>query len=258
MERRHFLASVVVLLSSRLSAAEQHLFRSDERGRFQNGWLETRHSFTFSGWINPEHSRFGALTVINEDKIAPLSGFKTHRHENMEIVTIPISGAVEHKDTTGVAMMIETGEVQRMSAGRGVSHSEFNAGAEETLHLFQIWIHPKERNIRPSYEKKPLPDMHNRLAPIATGIEESEEALYIHQDARILRGRFDAGEKIEHVLFGSNGAYIHLVSGTVEINGERLRPGDAIGVTGNRRVRIDVLDESDLLLFDVPMKNFRR
>lgn len=223
--------------------------RSDERGRVNIGWLNARHSFSFGNYHDPKHMGFGDLRVINQDIIAGGGGFGEHGHRDMEILTYVLRGALAHRDSLGNKGQIRPGEMQRMSAGSGILHSEMNASYDEECELLQIWILPAAPGIAPGYEQRPVPD-GSGLVTLASP-EGDGGAVTIHQDARVLLGRLARGEAAEHELGAGRGAWIQMTKGTVEIGGETLSPGDAAAITNAARAEVRALAESEFLLFDV-------
>ncbi len=223
--------------------------RSDERGSAEHGWLQSRFSFSFAEYRNLERMGFGPLRVINDDTIAPESGFGMHPHRDMEIITIVTQGSVEHEDSMGHHGTTSAWEVQCMSAGSGVMHSEFNPSDSVPLQLFQIWIHPREKNITPAYAQKRYgADMfEGNFLPIASGLG-SPGALHIHQDAEICRGRFGTGESLS-LLPKCNGLYLFVIDGSIKLEGETLGARDAIAFTDAQEIQLNILEASDLLLF---------
>jgi quercetin 2,3-dioxygenase len=228
------------------------LRRSHERGKTKFDWLDSRHSFSFGEYRDPQHMGFGPLRVINEDMIARGGGFAPHSHADMEIVTYVLSGALQHRDSLGTGSVIRPGEIQRMSAGRGIVHSEFNASREHPCHLLQIWIIPSKRGIEPSYEQKAVePDaMLNKLVRIAAP-EPRESEVRLVQDAEIWAARFDREEEAIHRLTPGRRAWIQLAKGDATICGEQLRQGDAAGITDQDQIRIRASGPAEILLFDL-------
>jgi redox-sensitive bicupin YhaK (pirin superfamily) len=231
------------------------IIKSTSRGGADHGWLQAKHSFSFAQFYNEKMIHFGQLRVLNDDIIAPGMGFGTHPHDNMEIVTIPLSGAISHRDSTGGEGTIPAGDVQVMSAGSGVTHSEFNASKTEFLNLFQIWIFPNKKNVEPRYDQKSfdvksLPNQfHLLVSPDAR-----ENSLMIHQDAFIKRGVFDAGSVISLALENtSNGIYMMVIDGEISINDEELRKRDAISLTDIHSVEILIGKAADILVIEVPL-----
>ncbi len=227
--------------------------KAGERGYADHGWLRSFHSFSFADYYDPEHVAFGPLRVINEDRVAPGRGFGQHSHRDMEIISYVLEGALEHKDSIGTGSVIHPGDVQRMSAGTGVTHSEFNASPTDTVHFLQIWIQPSQRGIPPSYEEKRFEphEKDGRLRLIASpgGLDGS---VTIHQEAYVYAGLFDGHQRAEHGVREGRSAYVHVVRGEVEINGERLEEGDAAKLTDVSAVKIGNASKAEVLLFDLP------
>ena len=226
--------------------------RSDERGHAQHGWLESYHSFSFADYFDPDHIDFGPLRVINEDRVAPGAGFGTHPHRDMEIISYVLSGALAHRDSMGNGSVIRPGDVQRMSAGSGVRHSEFNASDAEAVHFLQIWIQPNQLGIVPSYEEKHFADAEKqgRLRLIASP-DGAQGSVRIHQDARLHVGRFDGPEHASLPLAGRRG-YVHVVRGAIRVNGTDLAGGDALKVTAAPLLELERGRHAEVLVFDLP------
>jgi quercetin 2,3-dioxygenase len=207
--------------------------RSAARGRSRFDWLDSRHTFSFAEYHDQRHMGFRTLRIINEDRVAPGRGFGTHMHRDMEIVTWVLSGALEHRDSLGSGSVIRLGEVQRMSAGRGVAHSEFNASKTDPVHFLQIWILPEARDLAASYEQKHIPadELRGRLRPIVAR-DARDGTVAIHQDATILATRLDAGEQVAHELAPGRHAWVQVASGGLTVSGETLRAGDGAALTG--------------------------
>jgi redox-sensitive bicupin YhaK (pirin superfamily) len=227
--------------------------KSSERGHAEHGWLDSFHSFSFADYYDPAHMGFGPLRVINEDRVQPGRGFGTHGHRDMEIVSYVLDGELSHKDNMGNGSVIEPGDVQRMSAGRGVMHSEFNPSADKPVHFLQIWIEPNVTGIRPSYEQKRVDAAakRGRLVPIATP-EGRDGSVTIHQDATIFATLLDGAERVTHEVAAGRRAYVHVARGSVAVNGERLGPGDAVKLDGGARIVLSDGDDAEVLLFDLP------
>jgi len=225
---------------------------SEERGHFDFGWLDTRHTFSFGRYIDRRHTSFRALRVINEDVVVPGAGFPQHPHEDMEIVTYVLKGTLAHRDTLGSVETLSPGEVQRMSAGRGIEHSEFNASKTEPVHLLQIWLFPEKQGIEPSYEQKRFAEesLRNRLCPIVTP-DAREGSLKIHQDASIYAARLDKGAGATLDLKPGRHAWVQVASGTVTLNGMGLNAGDGAAVSGEDQLTIVAGEASELLVFDL-------
>lgn len=231
------------------------IIKSTSRGGANHGWLQAKHSFSFAQFYDEKMIHFGQLRVLNDDVIAPAMGFGTHPHDNMEIITIPLSGAISHKDSTGGEGTIPAGDVQVMSAGSGVTHSEFNASKTEFLNLFQIWIFPNKKNVVPRYDQKSF-DIHSipNLFHILVSPDARENSLMIHQQAFIKRGVFDAGSTISLApeIIG-NGIYMMVIDGDITIAGEELNKRDAISITDIHSVEILIGKAADILVIEVPL-----
>lgn len=226
--------------------------RSDERGSADHGWLKTLHSFSFADYYDPRNMGFGALRVINEDRVAPGTGFGTHGHRDMEILTYVLEGALAHRDSLGNGSVIRPGDVQRMSAGTGVQHSEFNHETQGTTHFLQIWIEPSQRGIAPGYEQRRFDDAlkRGRLQPIAAP-DAREGALTIHQDAVVYAGLFDAAERAEYEIVEGRRLYVHVVRGRIELNGQPLETGDAAKCADETRFVFAHALDAEVLVFDL-------
>jgi quercetin 2,3-dioxygenase len=229
------------------------LRRSDERGYADHGWLKSFHSFSFADYHDPAHMGFGPLRVINEDRVAPGMGFGTHGHRDMEILSYVLEGELAHKDSLGNGSVIRPGDVQRMSAGTGVRHSEFNHSQTQTTHFLQIWIEPAERGIAPSYEEKRFEadEKKGRLRLVASP-DGAEGSVTIHQDARVFAGLLDAGESASMRFAAGRRGYIHVARGEVMVNGQRLAAGDAALLTGEQRAVLSDGRDAEVLAFDLP------
>lgn len=233
------------------------LHRSADRGHANHGWLNAKHSFSFGGWYDPEKVHFGALRVLNDDTIAPGMGFGKHPHDNMEIITIPLSGAVKHEDSMGNSGTITTGEVQVMSAGTGIMHSEFNASKSEELKLFQIWIFPNKRGVQPRYDqaKFDLGQMKNQFTSVV-GPNGDDAPMWIHQDAYIQMAEIESGETISYSTKGKNtGVYTMVVEGEIETQNETLSSRDAIGTSNIEQIEYTAKTISKLLVLEVPLNS---
>ena len=231
------------------------LHRANERGHADHGWLNAHHSFSFASWQDPAKVHFGMLRVLNDDIVAPGEGFGMHPHNDMEIITIIFEGALEHKDNMGNGSVMRPGDVQVMSAGTGVMHSEFNPSKTERVNLFQLWVFPKEKSIKPRYDQKTfaVADRKNKFQPVASGFKKDDE-LYIHQDAMLSLSDMDKGKTISYNMAKSgNGAYVMIINGKVEIEGETLSRRDALGIYETESFTIKALEDSQLLVIDVPM-----
>ena len=228
------------------------LRRAEDRGYADHGWLKSHHSFSFADYHDPEHMGFGNLRVINEDRIAPGTGFGTHGHRDMEIVSYVIDGALAHRDNMGNGTAIVPGEVQRMSAGRGVMHSEYNHAPDGHTHFLQIWILPRQRGIEPGYEQKAFSaaDKRGRLRLVASE-DGREGSVTVHADAAIYAGLFDGAESASHVIAPDRLAYVHLVRGALSVNGQALRAGDALKLDGEPQLVLDQGRDAEVLVFDL-------
>ena len=227
---------------------------ASSRGEANHGWLHAKHSFSFANYFNPERIQFGALRVLNDDTVAPGMGFGTHPHDNMEIITIPLEGALEHKDSMDNVGVIEADEIQVMSAGTGVYHSEYNRNKDQAVSLLQIWVFPNEQNVKPRYDQKNIKDLKkvNALYPVVTPDPEAP-GMWIHQDAWFHMGDFDTTTELEYDLHKKgNGVYAFLIEGTAEIAGETLQKRDALGVWDTDRFSLKVNPHSRILLIEVP------
>jgi len=231
----------------------QALRRAQDRGHARHGWLESWHSFSFADYFDPQHMGFSALRVINDDVIAPAQGFGTHGHRDMEIITYVLSGELAHRDSMGNGSTIRPGDVQRMSAGRGVQHSEFNASRTDPVHLLQIWIEPNVRGIEPGYEEKHFgtAEKRGRLRLIASP-DAADGSVTIHQDARVYAGLFEAGERAALEIAAGRSAYVHVARGSVAVNGQRLAAGDALKLAQAASIEIAGGDAGEVLVFDLP------
>lgn len=225
---------------------------SEERGHTGADWLDSRHSFSFSVYFDPAHIAFRSLRVLNEDRIAPGGGFPTHNHADMEIVTYVLEGALAHKDSLGNGSVIRPGDVQRMSAGTGIAHSEFNASDSEGVHLLQIWLFPDKQGLTPGYEQKHFDRaaLQGRLVLVA-GPDASEDTVTIHQDARLYAGVFAPGEGASHSVARGRGAYLHVARGGVALNGKTLSAGDAAAIEDETNLALSAKTDAEILLFDL-------
>ena len=227
---------------------------ANERGQADHGWLQSRFSFSFAEYIDRDHVEFGPLRVINEDWIQPAKGFGTHGHRDMEIITYVLEGALEHKDSLGNGSVIRAGDVQRMSAGTGVMHSEFNPSGDQVAHLLQIWVKPDVHAVAPSYEEKRVvaAEKRGRLTLIAAPFGAGG-AVSIHQDARVYAGLFDGVEQASLALAVNRQAYVHLATGELTVNGERLSAGDALKIRAEPAVVLTAAQNAEVLVFDLPI-----
>ena len=228
------------------------LRRSNERGHADHGWLNSYHSFSFAGYQDAAHMGFGPLRVINEDRIQPGTGFGTHGHRDMEIISYVLEGELAHKDNMGNGSVIRPGDVQRMSAGRGVTHSEYNH-ADAATHFLQIWIEPDVQGIAPGYEEKHFSeaDKRGRLRLVASP-DGAEGSVKVHQNAKIYAGLFDGAETAQFALVAGRKVYVHVARGTVEVNGAKLGAGDAAKISAEPVVAVAAGENAEVLLFDLP------
>lgn len=234
---------------------KKNIHKADSRGYANHIWLEARHTFSFASYYNPERTHFGKLRVLNDDVIAPKMGFGTHPHDNMEIVTIPLRGALEHKDSMGNTSVIRQNEVQIMSAGTGILHSEFNHSSEEEINLLQIWVFPKVRQIKPRYDQKVFEPKSraNKFQTVVSAKKEDSEAIWINQDAFFSLGNFEKDfESNYQIQFDGNGAYLFVIEGKIEIDGETLERRDGIELTDLTSLEFKNLEKSEILIIEVP------
>ncbi|QDU41102.1 Quercetin 2,3-dioxygenase [Maioricimonas rarisocia] len=224
-----------------------------QRGHFDHGWLKSWHTFSFAGYQDADHMRFRTLRVMNEDIVAPGQGFGTHPHNDMEIVTYVLSGALEHRDSMGNGEVLRPGEFQRMSAGTGITHSEFNPSDSEPVHLYQIWLYPERKGIEPSYEQKAFPadQRQNRLQLVASP-DAADGSLKIHQDARIFLADLDGSEPIRHELSTDRHAWLQVLRGSARLDGTSLNAGDGAAVSEETALTIEADDHAEIMLFDLP------
>jgi len=231
-------------------------YPANERGTNDIGWLKAKFSFSFGPYYHPDKVHFGALRVLNDDIIAAGAGFGTHPHDNMEIITIPLAGAIEHKDSMGNIGVIRAGEIQVMSAGSGITHSEYNHSQTEAASALQIWVFPKERNIKPRYDQKNFDELlgANKLVKLVSPDKESTDTLWVNQDATFSMGDFEAGQKVDYAVSQpGNGVYIFIIEGSVKINDQVLNKRDALGVYDTVSLVIDTEVNSRILIMDIPM-----
>ena len=228
------------------------LRKSADRGWADHGWLKSFHSFSFAGYFDAAHMGWGNLRVINEDRIAPGTGFGTHGHRDMEIISYVLSGELAHKDTMGNVKGIPPGDVQRMSAGRGVQHSEFNHAPKDTTHFLQIWIEPNVTGIAPSYEQKTFAEAEKRgVLRLVASPDGAQGSVTIHADARLYAGLFDDDQSAHMSLNPQRKAYVHLVRGELEVNGQMLTTGDAAMLDGENQVSLTNGKNAEVLVFDL-------
>lgn len=227
--------------------------KSEERGRTQVGWLDGKHTFSFGRYYDPAHMSFSTLRVINDDVVKPAMGFGRHPHDNMEIVTYVLEGALKHGDSLGTGSVIRPGEIQRMSAGSGIEHSEINASTTEPVRLLQIWIEPTDRDIDPSYEQKTIPDIGGRLVEIASP-SGGEQAVKVHTDARILATRLTGGQSATLELKSGRRAWVQVARGSITLNGQTLREGDGAAIEDESTLVFEGVGDAtgEALAFDLP------
>jgi len=226
--------------------------KSQERGYADHGWLKSFHSFSFAGYYDPAHMGYGNLRVINEDRVAAGAGFGTHGHKDMEIISYVLSGELAHKDSMGNVKGIPPGDVQRMSAGTGVMHSEFNHAEGQTTHFFQIWIEPNQRGVAPGYEQKSFAEADKRGAlRLVASPDGAQGSVLIHADAAMYAGLFDGSEAASIALDPARKAYVHLVRGAIEVNGEALKAGDAALLAGDALLQLRGGQDAEVLFFDL-------
>ncbi|MCE9539298.1 MAG: pirin family protein [Bacteroidetes bacterium] len=229
--------------------------KSTDRGHADHGWLNARHSFSFASYHNPSKMHFGLLRVLNDDIVAPGMGFGTHPHDNMEIVTIPLKGALEHRDSMGNIGVIHPHEIQAMSAGSGISHSEYNHSKTEEINLLQIWVFPKERNITPRYDQRVFTE-EEKIGKFKTIVApvKSADVMWINQDAYFSLGKFKAGSAVDYTIqHNGNGAYVFVIEGEAKIENYNLEKRDALGIWEADKFKIDITKDAEILVIDVPM-----
>jgi redox-sensitive bicupin YhaK (pirin superfamily) len=226
--------------------------RAGERGHFNHGWLDTYHTFSFADYYDPDSMGFRALRVINEDRVAPGQGFGTHGHRDMEIVTIVLEGALEHRDSLGNGAVLPPGELQRMSAGTGIRHSEFNPSATEPVHLYQIWLLPDRQGLTPSYEQKAFPaaEKAGRFRLVASP-DARDGSLAIHQDATLYLATLEKGQEVRHDLKPGRHAWLQVLRGAVAVNDQALSAGDGVAVSDEAALRVRATAPAEVLLFDL-------
>jgi hypothetical protein len=226
--------------------------RRDERGRAELGWLDSRHTFSFGSYHDPRYMGFRSLRVINEDRVAPGQGFGAHSHANMEIISYVLDGALEHKDSLGNGTTIRPGEVQRMSAGTGITHSEYNPSPTQSVHFLQIWILPDRQNLPPSYEQRFFPSAEKQgTLRLVASPDGSKGSVTVHQDARLYVSHLGAGDTVVHELQPGRHAWVQIASGAVTLNGEELVAGDGAAASDVDRLEIGADAGSEILLFDL-------
>jgi hypothetical protein len=227
------------------------LRKANERGHAEHGWLDTYHTFSFADYYDPQWMGFRSLRVINDDLVMPGMGFGTHPHRDMEIITYVLSGALEHKDSMGNGRVIRPGEVQYMSAGSGVQHSEFNPSKDEAVHLLQIWIQPDSKGLKPRYAEKSIAKAPTGTLRLVTSKTGRDDSIAIHQDADLWLGKFQPGERATHKLANGRNAWVHVAEGEVSLNGKTLVGGDAAAVSDEGALELNAAKPSQVLLFDL-------
>ncbi len=228
------------------------LRKAEDRGQANHGWLQTAHTFSFANYYDPNYLGFKSLRVINEDHVAPEGGFSTHGHQDMEILTYVLEGALEHKDSLGNGSMIQPGEIQRMSAGTGIFHSEFNPSHSDPVHLLQIWILPAQKGLDPSYQQQQLDfnSSSGKLHLIASS-EEKEGTVTVHQDVKVYAGKLPAGDRLVYDLASHRYAWIQVARGSILLNGMPLEAGDGAAVSQETQLKIEATQAAEILLFDL-------
>ena len=230
------------------------LRKSEERGKANFGWLDSKHSFSFGHYYDPAHMGFGPLRVINEDRVAPGSGFPTHPHSNMEIISYVLEGALEHKDSIGTGSVIRPGDLQRMTAGSGVRHSEFNASKTEPVHFLQIWVTPEKEGLKPSYEQKSFNSEEKRGQLRLIGSRDGRDgSVTIHQDVNLYATVLKAGDSVTHTISEGRGAWVQVARGTTKLNGTQLKAGDGVAVSQSGALTLEGVDDGEVLLFDMSL-----
>jgi redox-sensitive bicupin YhaK (pirin superfamily) len=227
---------------------------AQDRGIANLGWLDSRHTFSFGHYYDPKHMGFGPLRVINEDRVRPGAGFDTHGHRDMEIISYVLDGALEHKDSIGTGSVIRPGDVQRMSAGSGIRHSEFNHSKSEPVHFLQIWLLPEQEGISPSYEQKNFADSEKRgRLRLVASHDGRDGSVVIHQDADLYASLLNVDEQVTHALRAGRGAWLQVVRGAVDLNGQALRAGDGAAVSSEPALTVKAAsNDTEILLFDLP------
>jgi hypothetical protein len=228
------------------------LRKSNERGFADHGWLKSFHTFSFASYYDPKNMGYGPLRVINEDRVAPGEGFGKHPHRDMEIISYVLDGELEHKDSMGTGSIIRPGDVQRMSAGTGVTHSEYNPSPKNGVHFLQIWIEPEANGIKPSYEQKFFgPEEKRGKLRLLASPDGRDGSVTVHQDAQLYAALVDGAEQVTHQIENGRRAYVHVARGAVTVNGQALGSGDALKVDGEKQVVIEKGDNAEVLLFDL-------
>jgi len=232
-------------------AMKMTIRRANERGHAEHGWLDTYHTFSFANYYDPQWMGFRSLRVINDDLVMPGMGFSMHSHRDMEIITYILSGSLQHKDSMGNGRVIRTGEVQYMSAGSGVHHSEFNPSKDEAVHLLQIWIQPDAKGLKPHYAEKSFRDTAPGRLSLVTSKTGRDGSIAIHQNADLWLARLDVGDRVKHKIAPGRHAWVHVAEGEVTLNGNKLNGGDAAAVNGESTLELKATELSQVLLFDL-------
>ncbi|HEX4141060.1 MAG TPA: pirin family protein [Candidatus Methylacidiphilales bacterium] len=225
--------------------------KSNERGHAEHGWLDSYHTFSFADYYDPAHTHFRDLRVINEDYVAPEMGFGMHPHRDMEIITYVVSGALQHKDSMGNTAVMRGGDVQRISAGTGILHSEVNASTKEPVHLLQIWIVPDHKGVKPGYAEKSFAQAAPGKLHLVTSKTGRDGSISINQDADLYLGKLRVGETIAHVLGAKRHGWLQLIKGELNVNGTKLQPGDAAAIKDTQKVILTAAADAEFLLFDL-------
>ena len=226
--------------------------RAGERGKSQTGWLDSNHTFSFNRYYDPKWSGFRQLRVINEDFVAPAQGFGTHSHSDMEILSYVVAGRLAHKDSTGTSEVIQPGEMQRMSAGTGVSHSEFNPSRTEPVHFLQIWIHPEQESLKPGYEQRAFPDAERRgQLRLVASRNGSDGSVTIHQDVKLYDALLTTGEDVSYQLEPGRHAWLQVLQGAVNVNDTALKTSDGAAISDETLLNIRATEDAEILLFDL-------
>ena len=234
------------------TATELNIRRANERGHADHGWLSSHHTFSFADYYDPAHMGFRSLRVINDDRVAPGMGFGTHPHRDMEIFSYVLEGTLEHKDSMGNGRQLKPGQIQLMSAGRGITHSEYNPSRKESLHFLQIWIQPRERGLTPSYtEWHPKPELADAPKVLVISSDGRDGSATIHQDADIYRIRLKPGQTVTHKLKPGRGAWLHVADGALTLNGAPLATGDAASTEEAGRLTLTATKQTETILFDL-------
>jgi redox-sensitive bicupin YhaK (pirin superfamily) len=227
------------------------LRKSNERGHADHGWLDSYHTFSFADYYDPQHTNFRALRVINEDFVAPEMGFGMHPHRDMEIITYVVSGELRHRDSMGNTAVMRAGDVQRISAGTGIQHSEMNESTKEAVHLLQIWIMPDQKGVKPGYAEKSFAKAETGRLHLVASKTGRDGSISINQDTDLLLGKLSPGDAVKHALAPGRHAWVQLVKGELEANGSRLTPGDAVAISAAESLELKAIKPSDFLVFDL-------